>query len=100
MVWRVYLRSHDFPHEGEVSERMLTHDPEEAVSAYRALLRRDDLTGQPMTARMTSDIAGGAIYTSRFDRESGRGRIHPEAPLDPLADQELSREATAWRPER
>ncbi|ODT78843.1 MAG: hypothetical protein ABS76_22090 [Pelagibacterium sp. SCN 64-44] len=79
---------------------MVTKDPEEAIAAYRALLRRDDLVGERMVVKMTSELAPGAIYISRFDRGFGQGRIHPDAPLDAFADQDMTREATRWRPRR
>jgi len=94
MTWKTDLRRHD----GHLSERTLTPDPATAEAAFRALLAREDLIGQPIAARLVSPLTRRAIYFSRFDRGLGDGRIHPSAPLDLSADQDLTAIATKWRP--
>lgn len=93
-VWKSDLRTHD----GRLSERLLTASAAEAEAHFRRLLARDDLIGQPVAARLVSAVTRGAIYFSRFDRELGDGRIHPEAPLNPFRDNDGTPEATIWTP--
>lgn len=99
MIFRVYLRSHAPNETGRVDldSKTNTSNPEAAVQAYRALLGRDDLIGEPLAAVLSTDRS--AKYFSRFDRGIGRGRIHPDAPLDPFRKDNGTAEATAWRPE-
>ena len=92
--WKTDLRTHS----GQLSDRTETIDPTLAVTAYRALLARADLAGQPIAARLVSAITGRAIYYSRFDRAFGDGRIHPDAPIDPLRLDDGTNVATQWRP--
>ena len=76
MPWKVDLRTHD----GRLSERLLTEKMSEAESWFRKLLA----------------ITNTAIYFSRFDDE--RRRIHPEAPLNLLREDDGTYEACQWRP--
>ena len=92
MPWKVDLRTHD----GRLSERLLTEKMSEAESWFRKLLARDDLAGEPVAARVVSPITNTAIYFSRFDDE--RRRIHPEAPLNLLREDDGTYEACQWRP--
>lgn len=93
--WKIDLRWHD----GRLTDRTVTDDAAMAEAAYRALLRRDDLGGQPVAARMVSPITRRSIYYSRFDEAPGiTVRIHPDAPLDLMADRDMTAEAVAWRP--
>ena len=94
MTWKSDLRSHD----GSLSDRLLTPHASEAEAHFRRLLARDDLVGKPIAARVVSPIARKAIYFSRFDRELGAGRIHPDAPLDLYRESDGTAEATKWRP--
>lgn len=94
MIWKSDLRGHD----GRLSERILTANPREAEAHFRRLLARVDLLGQPVAARLVSPLTRGAIYFSRFDREIGDGRIHPDAPLNLFCADNGAAEATRWRP--
>lgn len=94
MPWKVDIRADT----GRLSERLLTELETEAEAHFRTLLRRSDLIGQPVAARLVSPNARRAIYFSRFDREIGDGRIHPDAPLDLTRDDDGTAEATLWRP--
>lgn len=90
MNWHVRLRAHDG---GEILERASYGSPEAAMDAYRLLLGREDLIGQPMAAvfRPPPGVVGQGTQSnwfSRFDRPLGEGRIGPDDPrLDPYADQ-------------
>lgn len=100
MTYRVYLRTHNG--EIDMASRTVTSDAATAESAYRALLARDDLTGQKVSAVLSSTVgrgngSGRSIYFSRFDRDFGDGRIDPRAPLDLTRDDDGTRAATAWR---
>lgn len=100
MTWRIYLRAHQG---GAVTDKTNTSDPVAAEAAYRALLARDDLAGQPLAAVLSSTVTGHtgggtSIYFSRFDKDYGEGRIHHDAPLDLFRDGDGTDEATAWRP--
>ena len=53
---------------------------------------------RPCAARLVAPQSRRAIYSSQFDRPLGRGRIHPDAPLDLDRTDDGTREATAWRP--
>lgn len=89
MSWKIDLRWHD----GRLTERTETGDPDIAVAAFRALLGRDDLDGQPVAARMVSPLTRRSIYFSRFDGRPGLTRLHPAAPIDPHADRDMTAEA-------
>lgn len=103
-MYRVYLRSHAPGSEGRVdtASRTVTDDAGAAERAYRALLGRTDLIGTPTAAVLSSTSgrrgAGKAIYFSRFDRDLGDGRIHPDAPLDLDAVDDHTAKATRWKP--
>jgi len=94
MPWKADLRAHS----GALSDRLLTNSAAAAEAHFRRLLARDDLAGQPIAARLVSPLTRTAIYFSRFDRDFGRGRIRPDAPLDLARDNDGTHEATAWRP--
>lgn len=96
MIYRIYLRSHAPDEQGRVDAKTNTPNPGVAEKAYRALLSREDLIGQPWAAVLSKD--GHSIYFSRFDRNLGDGRIHPDAPLNLFRDDDGTREATLWRP--
>ena len=83
-MWKADIRWHDSEREGRLTDRTLTSSPTVAVAAFRALLARDDLIGQPCAARLVSPIVRGAIYYSRFDREPWEGRMLPDAEIDPM----------------
>jgi hypothetical protein len=101
-MFKIDIRWHDDDRNGEMAQRLTdktrTPDPVLAEKAYRSLLGRDDLIGQLCAARLVSPIIGRAIYFSRFDRDYGRGRIHPDAPLDLSRLDDGTAEATMWRP--
>lgn len=82
--------------EGELSDRTETDDEAEALAAYRELLSRDDLAGHGVAARFV--VGGRSLYYSRFDRPFGRGRIHPDAPLDARADPAAADRLAGWTP--
>jgi hypothetical protein len=96
MSWMVRLRAHDG---GELLERASYGSPAAAMTAYRALLAREDLVGQPVAAVFKPPagmIEGGNVATwfSRFDKPVGKGRIAPDDPrLDPLATADEARNA-------
>lgn len=94
--WKIDLRWHD----GRLTDRTETPDAALAVEAFRALLRREDLEGQPVAARMVSPATRKSVYFSRFDGAPGTLRIHPDAPIDPFADRDRTAEAAEWRPAR
>ncbi|KST61234.1 hypothetical protein AO398_00680 [Methylobacterium sp. GXS13] len=90
MPWMVRLRAHDG---GEILERASFGSPSAAMDAYRLLLRREDLIGEPLTAVFkpprgaTGSDGNTSNWFSRFDRELGQGRIGPDDPrLDPFAN--------------
>jgi hypothetical protein len=93
MPWKVDLRR---SHDGALSERLLTDNMAEADAWFRKLLAKGDLTGQRVAARVVSPITNATIYFSRFDDESRR--IHPEAPLNLLREDDGTAEACQWRP--
>ena len=96
MTWKSDLRWHS---DGRLEERLLTSRPSEAEAHFRRLLARTDLIGQPVAARLVSPRTRKAVYFSRFDRDFGGGRIHPDAPLDPLRSDDGTDEATRWKPD-
>jgi hypothetical protein len=105
MTYRVYLRSHAPGEVGQIDpdSRVVTGDPAVAEAAYRTLLRRDDLVGQPCAAVLSAPVPGRtgggvSLYFSRFDREVGVGRIHPDAPIDVGATPEEAAEIAMWAP--
>lgn len=94
MTWITRLRAHA---DGRLLETAKHGTPEAAMAAYRTLLAREDLIGQPMAAVFkppAGAIAGGgniSTFFSRFDCEIGRGRIAPDDPrLDPWATQDAA----------
>ena len=95
MIWKSDLRRHE---DGRLSDRYTGPSSADALSHFRRLLARDDLIGQPVAARLVSPLTRRAVYWSRFDRDLGDGRIHPDAPLDPMRDDDGSDKATLWRP--
>lgn len=93
-MYKIYLRSHAHDEQGRILERIEpTNDLIVAEAAYRRLLNRADLIGEPVAAVLSSDRK--SIYFSRFDREP---RIHPDAPLDLLIDYDGTTEAAQWAP--
>jgi hypothetical protein len=93
-VWKSDLRWRN----GELSDRLLSEHAAEVEAHFRQLLARDDLLGRPVAARLVSPLTRRAIYYSRFDRDVGHGRIHPDAPLDLSRSDDGSAEASRWRP--
>lgn len=89
MPWTVRLRAHA---DGEIIENATFGTPSAAMDAYRLLLDREDLVGQPLAAvfkppRGAVSDSNLATWFSRFDRELGQGRIAGDDPrLDPWAD--------------
>jgi hypothetical protein len=87
--WIVRLRAQ----EGDILENASYGTPSAAMSAYRALLGRQELVGQHMAAvfkppRGLVTQSNTSTWFSRFDRELGAGRIGPDDPrLDPYADE-------------
>lgn len=89
MTWTVRLRRHA---DGRIIESATYTDPGAAMAAYRTLLGRRDLDGQPLAAvfKPPAGPSGNhATFFSRFDGEVGAGRISPDDPrLDPAATRE------------
>ncbi|MCJ2040837.1 hypothetical protein MKK55_18055 [Methylobacterium sp. J-059] len=89
MAWTVRLRAHG---DGRILENATFTTPSAAMEAYRLLLDREDLVGQPLAAvfkppRGAVDDGNIATWFSRFDRELGEGRIAGDDDrLDPWAD--------------
>lgn len=93
-MYRIYLRSHAADEQGRILERVEpTDNPIVAEAAYRRLLSRDDLIGEPVAAVLSLDNV--SIYFSRFDREP---RIHPDAPLNLHIDYDGTEDAAQWAP--
>ncbi|ACS39670.1 MULTISPECIES: hypothetical protein [Methylorubrum] len=96
MTWHVRLRAHDG---GEILERASYGSSEAAMDAYRLLLGREELVGQPLAAVLRPPagvVAEGNVsnWFSRFDRPLGQGRIGPDDPrLDPYADPATAEQA-------
>lgn len=95
MPWKADLREHET---GRLTERLETMSPARAEAHFRSLLRMSDLIGQRYAARLVSPISRRSIYFSRFDRDLGNGRIHPDAPLDLSRLNDGTKEASAWTP--
>ncbi|MCJ2023237.1 hypothetical protein [Methylobacterium sp. J-067] len=82
------MRAHG---DGKIVENATFKTPEAAMAAYRLLLDREDLVGQPMAAvfkppRDVIEAGNRATWFSRYDRDLGQGRIAGDDPrLDPLA---------------
>ncbi|MGC5781738.1 hypothetical protein [Methylobacterium sp. NFXW15] len=89
MSWTVRLRAHDG---AQILENATYQTPEAAMVAYRALLDREDLIGEPVAAVFKPPrgaVEGGNVsnWFSRFDCELGEGRIAGDDPrLDPWAN--------------
>lgn len=98
MVARTFKVDLRWQETGELTDRTSTSDPVAAEAAFRELLARDDLSGERVAARLVSLLTGKSIYFSRFDKAIGDGRIHPDAPLDVWAEEDLTAEAAAWKP--
>lgn len=94
--YKADLRWVDGPNKTRLTDQTKTPDAEVALAAFRALLARDDLAGQPVAARFV--VSGRSLYFSKFDAPFGRGRIHPEAPLDARAAPERADELARWSP--
>jgi hypothetical protein len=89
MLFRVYLRSHAPNEVGKIdmASRTVTHNPQAAIIAYRELLARTDLIGQPCAAVLSRDRS--ALFFSRFDQELGSGRLSADdLRLDPMMDKD------------
>lgn len=100
-MFKTDLRRGDGKERGSLTSRSQSEDPAAAVAAFQALLNRDDLIGQDVTARFVrvgADGVGRGIYFSDFSRPIGAGRIHPLAPLDPFAEASAARDISAWLP--
>lgn len=98
LIWKCDIRWNDADHSaGELTDRTLTPERATAEAAYRVLLARKDLIGQHCTARLVTPWSRSAVYSSRFDREIGDGRIHQDAPLDLTRTDDGTAEATAWK---
>ena len=69
-----------WPDGQRLTDRTQTSSAAAAEAAYRELLAREDLIGQPCAARFVVD--GRSLYYSRFDRPLGDGRLAPDAALD------------------
>lgn len=69
-MYKIYLKR-KAKHGSEVdpASRTTTPNPEAAESAYRALLRREDLAGQPVAAVLSLD--NRHLMYHRFDRGPG-----------------------------
>lgn len=85
-----------WPATQSLSDRTTTTDPAAALTAYRALLNRADLAGQPCAARLV--VGGRSLFYSEFDKPIGRGRIHPDAPLSLAVDKAGADALAAWTP--
>ncbi|KQP91364.1 hypothetical protein ASF60_18140 [Methylobacterium sp. Leaf113] len=98
MTWTVRVRAHDG---GEILEKASYGSPEAAMAAYRLLLAREDLAGEPVAAvfkppRGVVSPNNIATWFSRFDKDLGAGRIGPDDPrLDPYADEATCRAAVS-----
>ena len=99
-IYHAYIRSHVEGKTGRILERMEpTRNVKLAESAYRRLLARDDLAGQPIAAVLSSSwvpgkAGGSAIYYSRFDDPDRR--IPPNAPLDLKRRDDGTEAALTW----
>ncbi len=99
MDWKADIRwDSTAGRDGKLEERLVTKDADYAEAHFRRLLAREDLIGKPAAARLVSPFAGRSIYFSRFDRPLGRGRIHPQAPLNLMRLDDGTQEASAWLP--
>lgn len=105
MTWIVRLRAHD---NGRIVESATFRAPDAAMAAYRALLGRKELVGEPLAAVFKPpqgvDPAGNvATLFSRFDMPVGYGRIAADDPrlhpfLTKTAGDEIALSACPDRP--
>ena len=72
MIFRVYLRDAN----QRVAEKTTTGDPTAAVSAFEALVNREDLDGQKMLAVITRD--GQQLAHHNFQRRPDGSPLYPE----------------------
>ena len=80
-MYKIYLkRKTQHGSEVDPASRTTTPNPEAAEAAYRALLRRDDLAGQPVAAVLSLD--NRHLMYHRFDR--GPGNTDYVAPDDTI----------------
>lgn len=100
VTWIVRLRQHD----GRIVETASYGSPIAAMDAYRLLLSREDLVGEPLAAvfkppRGAVTDGNSSTWFSRFDRGIGDGRTSPDDPrLDPFARLERVHEVLHSRP--
>ena len=78
-----------------LTDRTITSDPAEAIDAFKELLARP-LEGRPVAARLVVD--GRSLYFSNFTKMFGRGRIHPDAPIDLGVSRDEADRLAAWLP--
>ena len=78
-----------------LTDRTITDDPDEAISAFRELLGRP-LEGRPVAARLV--VEGRSLYYSNFTKLFGKGRIHPDAPIDLSVSRDEADRLAAWLP--
>ena len=78
-----------------LTDRTITSDPTEAIDAFKELLARP-LEGRPVAARLVVD--GRSLYFSNFTKMFGRGRIHPDAPIDLGVSRDEADRLAAWLP--
>lgn len=67
-MYSVYLRRHD----GSLGEKTRTGTPDAALAAFRDLLDRRDLDGEPIAAVLRDQLHGRTLLFSRFDMPQQR----------------------------